>query len=181
MARKPRGADVLDQAKEALAKAKNVDELRELQAVVLPLEMNLSLEQTATAIGRSVRWTSKVRNEFIQAGGPQFPGKPGKGGRRRQNLSPEAEREFLEPFFQKARQGGILVVSEIHQALQQKLGRKVALSSTYNLLHRHGWRKLAPDKRNVAADVQAQEDWKKNSDTTSSGSRKAGKKSGRSG
>jgi hypothetical protein len=36
-------------------------------------------------------------------------------------------------------------------------------SGVGNLLHRHGRRKLAPDKRNVAADVQAQEEWKKTS------------------
>ena len=29
------------------------------------------------------------------------------------------------------------------------IGRKVALASAYNLLHRHNWRKLATDKRNV--------------------------------
>ncbi|WP_034642478.1 helix-turn-helix domain-containing protein, partial [Desulfovibrio inopinatus] len=84
---------------------------------------------------------------------------------RRQNLTPEAEKDFLEPFFQKAKEGGILVVAEIHQALEQRLGRKIPLSSAYNLLHRHGWRKLAPDKRHVAADVEAQEAWKKNSNS----------------
>ncbi|MGE4443251.1 MAG: winged helix-turn-helix domain-containing protein [Desulfomicrobium sp.] len=78
-------------------------------------------------------------------------------------MSPDAEKEFLEPFFLKAKKGGILVAAEIHQALEQWLGRKVALASVYNLLHRHGWRKLAPDKRHVAADVEAQEAWKKNS------------------
>jgi Winged helix-turn helix len=30
-------------------------------------------------------------------------------------------------------------------------------------LHRHGWRKLAPDKRHPKSDPQAQEEWKKNS------------------
>jgi len=86
-----------------------------------------------------------------------------KGGRIRANLSWEDERAFLAPFFENARQGGILVVGVIHQALEQALGRNVALASAYNLLHRHGWRKLAPNKRNVASDVPAQEEWKKNS------------------
>jgi transposase len=68
----------------------------------------------------------------------------------------------------------VLVVSVIHNALEQRLGRKVVLASAYNLLHRHGWRKLAPDKRNVEADVQAQEEWKKNSLLALRKSRKAG-------
>ena len=48
---------------------------------------------------------------------------------------------------------------DIKQALDAHLGRAVALSSVYNVLHRHNWRKLAPDKRHVKADSEAQADW----------------------
>lgn len=41
------------------------------------------------------------------------------------------------------------------------LGREMALSSVYKLLHRHNWRKLAPDKRHPQSNPVAQEDWKK--------------------
>jgi transposase len=74
----------------------------------------------------------------------------------------------------------VLVVSGIKQALDKRLGRKVALSSVYNLLHRHGWRKLAPDKRHPKADVAAQEEFKKNSKTPSRKSTKSGKRKGSS-
>ncbi len=50
-----------------------------------------------------------------------------------------------------------MVVSEIKNALDQRLGRNVALASAYNLLHRHDWRKLAPDKRHPKSDANAQE------------------------
>ena len=86
----------------------------------------------------------------------------------------EEERAFLAPFFESAQCGGILVVSVIHNALEQHLGRKVALATAYNLLHRHDWRKLAPDKRNTKADVQAQEEWKKNFPSASLKSKKRG-------
>lgn len=76
-------------------------------------------------------------------------------------MTKNEEEAFLAPFFEAARQGGVLVVSVIHEALEQRLKRKVALASAYNLLHRHGWRKLTPDKRHVKADMQAQEEWKK--------------------
>ena len=90
-----------------------------------------------------------------------------RGGRRRENMTRDEEAAFLAPFFEKAKIGGILIVGEIKQALDVRLGRKVALASAYNLLHRHGWRKLAPDKRHPKADVAAQEAWKKNSPTSS--------------
>jgi hypothetical protein len=54
-------------------------------------------------------------------------------------------------------------VSEIKQALDARLKRKASLAATYNLLHRHDWRKLAPDKRHGKADVLAQDEWKKTS------------------
>ncbi len=82
------------------------------------------------------------------------------GGRRRQSLTLKEEREFLAPFLEQAQSGGILVVGGIKRALDQRLGRKVALGTAYNLLHRHGWRKLVPDKRHPKADPTAQADWK---------------------
>jgi hypothetical protein len=78
-------------------------------------------------------------------------------------MTKDEEEIFLRPFLEKARNSGVLVVNDIHRALEQHLGRKVALASAYNLLHRHNWRKLAPDKRHVKADLQVQDDWKKNS------------------
>ena len=59
------------------------------------------------------------------------------------------------------------MVGEIKRALDVRLGRKGALASAYNLLHRHGWRKLVPDKQHPKANVAAQENWKKNSPTSS--------------
>ena len=99
--------------------------------------------------------------EFIRSGG-DIPKKLPRGGRRRENLTPVEEAEFLAPFQEKAKDGGILIVSEIKAALDVRLGRKVSLASVYNLLHRHNWRKLAPDKRHPKSDVATQDEWKKN-------------------
>jgi transposase len=162
MARKARGRDLLEQAKGCLSKAKTAEELRQAQAVVMPLEFGLSIEQTARAIGVSTGWACQLRNRFIREGCLPREDKPLRGGRRRANMSLEEEEAFLAPFFDKAKEGGILVVSEIKNALDQRLGRNVALASAYNLLHRHDWRKLAPDKRHPKSDADAQDVWKKN-------------------
>lgn len=52
MARKASGADQVASARELLRTTKTADELRTAQTVLLPLELGLSLEQTAKAIGR---------------------------------------------------------------------------------------------------------------------------------
>jgi len=62
MARTAGGGKDLAWAREQVAKAHSADELRQAQAILLPLELGLSLEQTALAIGRSVSLTCKLRN-----------------------------------------------------------------------------------------------------------------------
>jgi len=181
MARKARGSDLLEQAKRLLSKVKTADELRLVQAVVMPLEFGLSMEQTARAIGVSTGWVCQLRNRFIREGGLPSKDKPSRGGRRRANMSLEEEEAFLAPFFDKAKVGGILVVSEIKNALDQRLGRNVALASAYNLLHRHDWRKLAPDKRHSKSDADVQDDWEKNFPTLLPKPGKPGRAKGRSG
>ena len=181
MARKARGRDLLEQAKGCLSKAKTAEELRQAQAVVMPLEFGLSMEQTARAIGVSTGWACQLRNRFIRAGGISREDKPLRGGRRRANMNLEEEEAFLAPFLDKAKEGGILVVSEIKNALDQRLGRNVALASAYNLLHRHDWRKLAPDKRHPKSDADAQDVWKKNFPTLLSKPGKPGRAKDQSG
>ena len=86
----------------------------------------------------------------------------------------QEEAALLEPFLEQSRQGGVLVVGQIKPHIEAALGRSVSLSSVYALLHRHNWRKLAPDKRHPQSDPLAQEEWKKNSPKRSRKSAKTG-------
>jgi transposase len=181
MARIAQGYEVVKTAKELLSKARTADELRQAQAVVLPLEFGFSMEQTAAIIGVSKGWANQLRMQFIRSGGRKDKKKLPHGGRRRENMGYEEEVAFLAPFFERAGKGGILVVGEIKQELDKRLGRTTALASTYNLLHRHNWRKLAPDTRHPKADTEAQEEWKKNSRNLLPKSSRSGKGEGRSG
>jgi hypothetical protein len=77
-------------------------------------------------------------------------------------LSAAAEKDFLTPWAEQAKTGGVLVVSPLRAALAQRLGRPVAASVVYRFWARHGWRKVAPDTRHPKADPPVQADWKKN-------------------
>jgi transposase len=181
MSRKAGGKEALERAKKVLATARTVGELRQAQALILPLEFGHSLAETAAILGVSKGWACQLRRQFMAFDDHSAGPKAGRGGRRRENLSYEEEKAFLAPFLEKAASGGILIVGEIKLALDERLGRGTALASTYNLLHRHGWRKLAPDKRHTKTDVQAQEEGKKNSQPSSPGSTASGRGKGRSG
>jgi transposase len=163
MARPPQGQEKVDLARERLRSSESAREIRVCLAVILPTEHGMSIKDAASLLGCSSRWVSHVRKSFIEQGlstvSKNF------GGRRRANMSMSEEEEFLASFKDRAKSGGILVVSEIHAELEKVLSRKVHLSAVYKLLHRHGWRKLAPRKRNIKRDPLEQEAWKKNSRT----------------
>jgi len=162
MGRTASGRDVLDKAKDMLAKARTVDELRQAQAVILPLEFGLSMEQVAAVTGVSRGWACQLRNRFIRAGGEMPAVLRSRGGRRRQNMSKEEEEAFLAPFLEKAIQSGTLMAGEIKQALDHRLGRQVSMSSVYNLLHRHHWRQRMPDKKYMRSEAKTRAEREEN-------------------
>lgn len=174
MARIARGEEVVDSAMQVIANAVTVEQLRQAQAVVLPLRFAMSLEQTAEVTGLSVGWVSKQRNRFIKGQVVGDGSVPARGGRHRQNFTLQEEEAVLKPYLEQARQGGILVVGQIKHHLEEALGRPMSLSSVYTLLHRHDWRKLAPDKSHPQSDPVAQQEWKKNSSQRSRTSAKTG-------
>ena len=121
MSRPPRGQEVIDSALQAIASATTIEQLRQAQAVVLPLHYGMSLEQTAHAIGLSKGWVCRLRNQFIAGETIGDKGKSVRGGRRRENFTPEREAELLKPFLESAATGGILVVGQIKPQLEAAL------------------------------------------------------------
>ena len=88
MSRPASGDDeVLMVAREAIASARTVEQLRQAQAVVLPLDYAMSLADTAQVIGVSPGWACQLRRRFMQGQVAGAPGAPTPGGRKRENLS----------------------------------------------------------------------------------------------
>ena len=69
---------------------------------------------------------------------------PGSGGRRQALLSVEEEEALLAELEGNGQRGAMLEVHRVRQRYAQRVGKVVAKSTVYRLLHRHGWRKLAP-------------------------------------
>ena len=76
-------------------------------------------------------------------------------------MSKSEEDAFINPFLESAKSGGILEVSQVHSAYEKELGREVKKSVVYRLLHRHGWRKIAPRPTHPKTDKDAQDTFKK--------------------
>ena len=104
MSRPASGNDeILIRAREAIASAQTVEQLRQAQAVVLPLEYAMSLTDTAQVIGVSQGWVCQLRRRFMRGQIAGASDTPTPGGRKRQNMSEKEEREFLAPFFEHGR------------------------------------------------------------------------------
>ena len=163
MARKAGGADQLATARELLRTAKTADELRAAQAVVLPLELGLSLAQTAKAIGRSVGATCNLRTRYCKVARHEREApRPKRALRNRANTTLEREAQILDDVLSEAMHGGVVIVPPLKEKIEKRLGKKVALSTIYRMLARNGWRKLAPDTAHPQGNAAARDDWKKN-------------------
>ena len=69
-----------------------------------------------------------------------------KGNHR--NMTYEDEEEFLSQFYEKAQQGQIVEVSEIKKAYAEKTNFETkSHGQIYEMLKRHGWRKVMPRSR----------------------------------
>ncbi|TCV82704.1 winged helix-turn-helix domain-containing protein [Sulfurirhabdus autotrophica] len=141
MARPATGHEFIEAAKEQIAAAKTADALRAAQALPLPLEFGLSLEQqTATAIGLSKSWAGKLRRRFQRAETSVEQVKTKKELRNHARMTLDEEEKFLAPFIDQAQNAGIIIVPPLKVELERHLGRSMTLSTVYRLLHRHGWR-----------------------------------------
>jgi transposase len=154
--------DLVQKAREAVKHTQDGFQLRQALAVLLPADTTVTLEQTAKLLGVGRATVVRYQRGFRDRQQIEKPARKSWGGRRRFLMSWEAEQEFLRPWAEQAKDGGLLVLSPIRAALAQQLGRPVARSVVWRLLARHDWRKIAPDTRHPKSDPQVQEDWKKN-------------------
>ncbi len=150
--------EALELAMEAARKAKTSDDLRMAQALLIPGLLDIPDRITAQIIGRTRGTVVQLRKSFVAL-------KPSKarnwGGRRYSYIAIEQERQFLSRFLEQAKQGGILVVSEIRRAFEALVGHKVAQSTIYRMLDRNNWRTIIPRPRHRESNTEAWEGFKK--------------------
>lgn len=145
---------------ERLKVARSHSEYQRIQCVLIRATLGSSAGEIAQLLGWSTTTVHVMHSRWAKEGEALFEVRQ-RGGRNHQYLSPEQEKALLEPFVQRAQAGGMLNVSEIAQAYQERAGKKVAPSTIYRLLDRHGWRKVLPRPRHPKADVAAQGVFKK--------------------
>ena len=160
---RPRRIDpaLVAQAQRVVATATDVHQLRAAQAILLPALLGTSLRTTAALLGVGRATVPRLRANFGAELSGQRVARKIWGGRRHALLPLAEEQAFVSKWRAKAEAGQLVVLSAVRADLEQQLGRKVAAEVFYRLMHRHRWRKVAPDTRHPKSDPVRQEEWKK--------------------
>ena len=134
-------SDTSSKMQKLLKTENNASNIKRIQCIYFRSRFNYPAHQIADMVGFSIQTVRDVHSSFIKHGEKALFVK-NKGGRMIENMSLKDEKTFLESLQQEGALGQILEINNIHQKLITNLGRAVPKSSTYNLLHRHGWRNL---------------------------------------
>ena len=73
----------------------------------------------------------------------------------------EEEKALLADFAKTAGAGEMLNIHDLKAAYEKAIGHQTSNSTIYNLLSRHGWRKLMPRPFHPKRDIAAQDGFKK--------------------
>jgi len=127
---------------------------RERIQMVLLRESGMTQPAIAQAMGVSLSTVNRAHMAYDGGGIKALKPKP-IGGRQRENITLSEEKALLARFAKAAGAGEMLNIHDLKATYEQAIGHPTSNSTIYNLLDRHGWRKLMPrpfhPKRNLAA------------------------------
>ena len=116
---------------------------RQRMQMVLLRESGMTQPAIAAAIGVSLSTVNRAHMAYddcgIQALKPKL-----NGGRKHENMTLAEEKALLARFAKAAGAGEMLNIHDLKAAYEKAIGHPTSDSTVYNLLHRHGWRKLMP-------------------------------------
>ena len=128
--------------------------------MVLLRESDMTQLAIAAAMGVSLSTVNRAHMAYDRGGIKALKPKP-IGGRQRENMTLSEEEALLAQFGRAAGAGEILNIHDLKAAYEQAIGHPTSNSTVYNLLARHGWRKLMPRPFHPRRDLAAQDDFKK--------------------
>jgi transposase len=148
--------------KQCLEKAEGREQFQRWQTIYMMHTGRFQAGEVADVVGVAAgtvhQWVFAYNH-----GGPEALRLHGRGGRRSTVLSWEEEEALLEELREGAEQGLVVVARTVRERVERKVHRPISKDYAYDLLHRHGWRKIAPRPQHPQADPARQAAFKKNS------------------
>lgn len=171
--KKPFPSDTTERMETLLSSTRSIYEFKKIQAVYFRAKYDYNASQIAKMIGLKSQTVKNIHGAILKDGEVSLKSSNNpKGGRNISYLSLEPEKVFLAEFETQGSPWRILEISQIHAVLQEKIGVELPLSTTYRMLHRRGWRKLAPRPKHPKGDKEAQKNFINNFEKLISEARK---------
>jgi transposase len=140
--------------------SKTKEEFKRWQTIYLVSEKKLRAEEVADIVNISPK-TVYQWLYYLNKGESNLVSKQ-RGGRRNSLMTWEEEEAFLKEMTEQSNKGAIVIISQIKEKAEKILGYKVSKDYPYDLLHRHGWRKISPRTKHPNSNPEEQEEFKKN-------------------
>ena len=128
--------------------------------MVLLRESGMTQPAIAAAMGVSLSTVNRMHMVYDRGGITALEPKPN-GGRKHENMTLAEETVLLARFAKQAGAGEMLNIHDLKAAYEKAIGNATSDSTVYNLLHRHGRRKLMPRPFHPKRDLAAQNAFKK--------------------
>jgi transposase len=155
-------AGTAEKMEKLLKTTKNTNELKRVQCIYFRVKLDCDAGLIAKMTGYKLQTVRNIHSSFLKQGVKALKIRQ-KGGRHNCILSLNEEKKFIKEFDEKAKKGGIIEVSKIYKAYEEKTNKKVAKSTVYRMLDRHGWRKVAPRPSHPKSSIEKIERFKKTS------------------
>jgi transposase len=134
--------------------------MRQRIQMVLLRESGVSQPAIAEAMGVSLSTVNRAHMAYDRGGLKALEPKL-VGGRKRENMTLAEEKDLLDRFGKAAGAGEMLNIHDLKSAYEKAIRHETSNSTVYNLLARHGWRKLMPRPFHPKRDLAAQNAFKK--------------------
>lgn len=149
-----------DELKERMLNTKARAQFQRWQAIYL-IDIGLKAKNVSEYVGVAKETVNQWVFQYNHQG-PEALVLQGRGGRRYGLASIEEEAKILEDLKDDAENGQIAGAFSIRKHVEKKIGKEVSKDYLYDLLHRHGWRKIVPRPEHPDIDNKSQEEFKKN-------------------
>ena len=150
--------------KEKMRSATIVSDYKRWQIIYNVRVYSVDAEYLSDITGFSKANVYTIVQRFNNSKDPDVTTKP-RGGRRREIMSVEQERELMNSLESKALKGEILSGKDIRKIVEQKVNKPVSDDYIWDLFKRNGWTKHSPRPHHPNRNIEKQEEFKKNSRT----------------
>lgn len=135
-------------------------EQRQRIQMVLLREGGMTQPAIAAAMGVSLSTVNRAHMAYGHGGLKALKSRPS-GGRQRENMTLAGEKGLLDRFAKAAGAGEMLNIHDLKASCETAIGHETSNSTIYNVLARHGWRKLMPRPFHPKRDLAAQNAFEK--------------------